>query len=178
MKRIRLFFIFYVGTFAIFAGCGHILYADGPYQGKVIDSETKQPIEGAAVVAVWQKEAPALGHYTVSYYDAQDTLTDKAGNFTIPGITGGSANPFAKIRDPLFTIFKPGYNAYKQVLLPPVTEEGRRVVQLVPLKTSEDRKKNLYGLLPGGSCPGQFCVPKEKLFDLLRLMNVEESSLG
>ncbi|MGB7946312.1 MAG: hypothetical protein WCH75_01390, partial [Candidatus Binatia bacterium] len=84
----------------VLVGSGHVIYVDGPYHGTVIDSETKQPIEGAAVLAVWWKEAPAVGHYTVSYYDAQETLTDREGNFTIPGVTGGSPNPLAKLGIP------------------------------------------------------------------------------
>ena len=35
---------------------GWLIYHDSPYKGKVVDAETNQPIEGAAVVAVWYLE--------------------------------------------------------------------------------------------------------------------------
>jgi hypothetical protein len=182
VNKIRVFCIFYLGLFVISTGCGHILYADGPYSGKVIDSETKQPIEGAAVVAVWSKESPSVGHYKVSYYDAQDTLTDRDGNFTIPGVTGGSLNPLAKIREPSFTIFKPNFEAYKARRLSSATEGERTIVQLSPLtkKSREEKIRNLDLLLPR-ECDSEvrdFCVPQEKLRNLLRLKNIEESNLG
>ncbi|MFQ5853553.1 MAG: hypothetical protein ACE5JU_23590 [Candidatus Binatia bacterium] len=168
------------GVLLFSVSCGRVIYADGPYHGKVIDKETKQPIEGAAVLAVWWKETPMIAQAQITFYDAQETLTDQEGNFTIPGITGGSANPLAKIREPLFTIFKPGYKAFKQVRLRPPADEERSVVDLSPLKTREERKKNLYGLLPGACAPDvkQFCVPEEKILTLIRLMNVEEKNLG
>ena len=62
--------------------CGHVLYSDGPYPGKIIDRETNEPIEGAAVLAVWWKETPMIAEAQRSYYDAQDTVTDREGNFT------------------------------------------------------------------------------------------------
>jgi len=111
MKMRTLILGVFGGLLLVAAGCGHLLYADGPYRGRVVEPETKRPIEGAAVLAVWWKEAPAP-HPIITVYDAQETLTDKDGNFRIPGIIGGSLNPLAKIREPQFTIFKPGYEAY------------------------------------------------------------------
>ena len=35
------------------AGSAPLAYAQVSYQAQVIDAETKQPIEGAAVLAVW-----------------------------------------------------------------------------------------------------------------------------
>jgi PPOX class probable F420-dependent enzyme len=64
--KARFFPFFSLWLVMVLVGCGHVIYVDGPYHGTVIDSETKQPIEGAAVLAVWWKEAPAVGHYTVS----------------------------------------------------------------------------------------------------------------
>ena len=172
MKRIRLFCIFYLATFVISAGCGHILYADGPYYGKVIDSETKQPIEGAAVVAVWRKQSPSVGHYTVTYYDAQETVTDQAGNFTIPGISGGSFNPLAEIREPLFTIFRPAYEVYDARRLPRPDNTGISVLKLRHLLTREERQKNLVNVdvFPD--------VPRDKYPNFIKLKISESADLG
>ena len=37
--------VFFLSLGLIFAGWGHVLYSDGPYQGKITDKETNQPIE-------------------------------------------------------------------------------------------------------------------------------------
>lgn len=159
---------------------GHIFYADGSYHGKVIDKETKQPIEGAAVLAVWRKETPMIAHLMITYYDAQETLTDAEGNFTIPGIVGGSLNPLAKIREPLFTIFKPGYAAYGGMVFKPRSvpetvqrfeEDDRNVFALGGLTTQEERLKNVHIIYPGPS------VPEGKYPNLIRLRNIEEVNL-
>jgi hypothetical protein len=178
----KLLCVFCLALVVVSTGCGHVLYMDGPYYDKLLDRETKEPIEGAAVVAVWQKQSPWVGHYVVTYYDAQEAVTDQAGNFTIPGITGGSLNPLAEIRDPLFTIFKPDYVAYKSRRLPSVTQGGRAIVRLSPLtsKTREEKIRNLDLLLPR-QCDSEVredCVPQEKLHNLLKLKNVEENNLG
>jgi hypothetical protein len=170
-------------------GSSPSLFADGPYHGKVIDRNTKQPIEGAAIVAVWWKQTPMIADSQTSYYDAQDTLTDKEGNFTIPGVMKILINPLAKIREPSFTIFKPGYTAYRNLVFKPRStaegivvfeESGQVVYALGRLTTREERLRNIDGLLPGVCFPDtkQFCVPEEKILNLRRLMNAERKTLG
>ena len=36
--------------------------AAGPYRGRVIDAETKEPLAGAVVLVYWLRNAPAIGH--------------------------------------------------------------------------------------------------------------------
>ena len=171
----------------LLAGCGHLVYADGPYRGKVIDKETGQPIEGAAVVAIWRKETPMIAHPDVTFYDAQETLTDQKGNFTLPGIRGGSLNPLTKIREPLFTIFKPGYEAYGDRKLAQPAKEGQTVVELGRLETREERLRNLSNIhvrictpeLPEGLRDvSPYCVPPAKIPNLIRLRKAERINLG
>jgi len=177
----------------ISAGCGHVLYADGPYHGKVIDKETKRPIEGAAVVAGWRKEAPAA-HPIITIYDAQEAVTDREGNFTVPGIVGGSVNPLAKIREPSFNIFKPGYAAYGETRESAMPRENDRILlALGVLTTREQRVRNLSDVLFFSTCTPRelaerleekmrvappYCVPEEKIPNLLRLKKMEEYELG
>jgi hypothetical protein len=163
-------------------GCGHVLYIDGPYQVKVIDRDSKQPIEGAAVVAVWWQQSPHVGHYMRDIYDAQDAITDQQGNFTIAGIVGGSVNPLAKIEEPIFTVFKPGYETYRARRIPSSTEDGQKILQLgsLALGTRQERIRNLDLLLPV-ECNSERktrCVPQEKLLNLLELSNIERTRLG
>jgi hypothetical protein len=55
----------------------------GPFRGQVVDEETGKPIAGANVMVLWIREPPSL-HFTQSFYDAQETVTDVNGRFEIP----------------------------------------------------------------------------------------------
>jgi len=175
----------------------HIFYVDFPYRGKIIDKETKQPIEGAAVVAVWRMVT--LNNFVqgvISIYEAHETVTDREGNFTTPWIWGGSINPLQKVRPPLFTIFKPGYAVYGSGSIKPIAvpkymrlykSGGRTVVELQPLKTRKERLEHLRKIfvricmpdIPGirSDLPPN-CILKEQLPNLIRLKDLEQSQLA
>jgi len=185
------------------AGSAPLAYAQVSYQAQVIDAETKQPIEGAAVLAVWwQVSDTYLGilmpHPVESVYDAQETLTDLNGNFTIPGVAGKPVDPPAVLKEPRFTVFKPGYEAVQSRALKPMSaflpksvieglidnvyeKDGRTVVELRLLKTREERRENLLALLPI-SCspddPSRICVDTAKYPNLINLVNEERVNLG
>ncbi len=176
MKKLSFCCIPFVASMFFFlATWSQLVYAFGPYLGRVIDKETKLPIEGAAVLAVWWERAPAE-HPIITDHDAQETLTDLAGNFSIPGIIGMPINPQAKIDEPLFYIFKPGYEAYGgwrlTAKLAPPGKDGRHVVELRRLSTKEERLKNLRGISLSSR------IPEQKYPNLIRLRNIEEDSLG
>lgn len=154
------------------AGCGHLAYADGPYRGRVLDADTKQPITGAAVLAVWWKRSPGPGHPIISFYDAQETVTDNDGNFTIPGISGGSLNPLARMEDPLFTIFKPEYEAYGDRRPARPANQETALIELRLLPTRQAGIRNLDRLFVASD------VPEAKYSNLIRLINIERVRLG
>jgi len=174
-------FVFSLASFA------PLVYAQqGPYHGRVIDEETKQPIIDAAVLAVWWKRAPAP-HPIITYHDAQETLTDLNGNFTITETTEVPTDPNAQADEPRFYIFKPGYEAVGGRLLKPVPlevqerlkakdnlyeERGIMVVELRRLETREERLKNLGEIF----IPSD--VPDDKNPNLIRLRNIERANLG
>ena len=56
----------------------------GPYCGKVVNAETKAPIEGAAILVVFYSSEPSTAGSTSRYADAFETFTDKNGEFRIP----------------------------------------------------------------------------------------------
>lgn len=92
---------------------GWLIYHKPAFSGKIIDAETKEPIEGAVVVAIYQKE-PIIsgpGGGSSSIINIKEILTDKNGEFHI--------SPYLTIIQPLsiedrveFIIYKPGYWAY------------------------------------------------------------------
>ena len=61
------------------------LYSKPEFRGRVIDAETKQPIEGAVVVVLYKKwEFGGPGGGNTLPFDAKETLTDKNGEFYFP----------------------------------------------------------------------------------------------
>jgi hypothetical protein len=70
-------------------GCGGIFnplpYRSlAPFKGKVIDADTKEPIQGAAVLAVYYFTAYGIAGANSYLEDGQETLTDENGEFELP----------------------------------------------------------------------------------------------
>jgi len=159
-------------------GCAIISHY-GPYYGKVVDAETKEPLEGAAVLAVYYTTSSGPGGSLSHYLDAQETVTDKNGEFRIPPLT---VTTFRVLHGfdahPLFTIFKPGYGAYPNHKdVKPIFPYGSLppkqyvTIELPKLKTREERLLN-YG------CDPLSDVPETKYKNLFRLIQEERKTLG
>jgi len=94
------------------ASTGWIVYFEDGFKGKVIDAETKEPIEGAVAAAIYDVSEFGFPHSGSAHADVKETLTDSNGEFHI------SSNLF--FRGPFslgaektrFIIFKPGYGTY------------------------------------------------------------------
>ena len=89
---------------------GWLIYHKPEFRGKVIDADTKDPIESAVVVVVYNKHTLISGPgggYT-SVIKVKETLTDKDGEFHFPSYTT-IIQPFSKEDLAEFIIFKPGY---------------------------------------------------------------------
>lgn len=93
--------------FLTMLGLTSLAHADGPYSGKVVDAETKDPIESAVVHMEWNKRQFWEGSI---FYDAQETATDKNGDFYLPGLW--ILNPWAMLMVwPQISIYKDGYGS-------------------------------------------------------------------
>jgi len=184
---IMMIISFAFSTGSAFASTGHIYYSDGPWKGTIIDAETKQTIEGAVVVAIWRKEyGGPVGPYSY-FLDAREVLTDAKGNFLIPKFWKLNVLPFIRWFDgPRFEIFKPGYTAFPGLdyfekyfpqsplrvdddTLAEMFKKGV-VVELLKLKTREERLRNIPGL------PVDHSSNKLLLYD--KLIQDEEQDLG
>jgi hypothetical protein len=162
----------------VFGSSCAIISHYGAYYGKVVDAETKEPLEGAAVLAVYKTEKPGPAGSVSFYLDAQETVTDKNGEFRIPPLT---VTTFRVLHGfdphPQFTIYKPGYGAYpshKDVKprFPYYSLPANQYVtiELPKLSTREERLQN-YARFP-------LEVPKTKYKNLMRLSEEEAKSLG
>jgi hypothetical protein len=87
-------------------GCITYFGSDGPYEGKVIDAETGQPIEGAVIHGLWYMAHPGPGGATHTVYSSREVLTDANGHFNIPG---QGLLFFSNLEPMDVTILKAGY---------------------------------------------------------------------
>lgn len=87
------------------------------FQGRIVDAETKEPLEGTVVVATWHESTATITGGSTRFKDVRETLTDKNGKWRIRGSKGDRfvAQIFAMIpgiyytKSPEFIIFKSGY---------------------------------------------------------------------
>ncbi|OGL46732.1 MAG: hypothetical protein A2W05_02175 [Candidatus Schekmanbacteria bacterium RBG_16_38_10] len=118
MKRTPLIVIFISFIFL-----GTSVYG-ATFKGKVIDADTKEPIEGAVVVASWSEERADIAGPTSRFKDVKETLTDNNGEWKIEGPVGSKESNIKSLftfitgtyyaRTPQFIIFKPGYWPYPE----------------------------------------------------------------
>lgn len=159
------------------AGCIYAVRYDGTYKGKVIDADTGQSLEGVVVLGVWYTVLPTVAGGVSSYYDAKETLTDKNGEFEIPGM---GLRVISNLAPMDVLIFKAGYEqigmgpweSFKLnggLLMEKIKWEGDKAI--IPLRklTMEERKTRLFG---------KENIPDEKQKLLIRELNKERVEIG
>ncbi len=151
----------------------------GPYRGRVIDAETKQPLAGAAVVAIWHREKIQLIQLSTVFHDAREVLTDANGEFVLDAPDVEREAP-AKTLRPYFVFFTPGYALARG------THEARgETIGLRRLRTQKERLAELptpfdIGAVTMDETNRNFVwrVSRERIQNFLRLIEVERSALG
>ena len=120
---------------------------DGPYEGKVVDADTREPIEGVVILGTWYKKTPTVAGSVSNFYDASDTVTDEKGEFYF---SGQGPRMMSNLEPMRMHIFKAGYEYfragwdsldYDYILKQKIRWEGSKPI--IPLKklTLEKRKK-------------------------------------
>jgi hypothetical protein len=146
------------------------------FEGKVVDADTKEPVEGAAVLAVYYKVGATIAGSVTHAVDAQETLTGPDGQFKIPSKAGRSDDYHGKLECNLI-IFKPGYGLFPDHKLSKAvgendswpTPEKYIVYEIPKLKTKEERLSNI-------PCRPEIPYDKMKLF--VNSINKEHVNLG
>jgi len=156
----HLLTVLVVTLFFATSACGWIVYHKPEYSGKVVESESGKVIEGAVVVAIYNKKILGVGAGTISdIINVQEALTDKEGLFRIPSYTT-LIQPLSWEAAATFIVFKPGYAAVsginlednlskdsaQEVEMPWIENRNlnfifaSRLVGLPKLRTREERK--------------------------------------
>lgn len=187
MKYVTIFLIFVVAFILV----SSLSMAAGPWKGKIIDIETKDPLEGAVVLAVWERVYRTPAGPNSYFYEAKEVLTDKDGRFEIPSYTPINLLPIISyMRGPYFTFFKPGYLSLSSVDFGEFFLEGAKeeplerkdisgktfrlapgIIELPKLKTREER----IDQLPSGL---MYEEAEKKAKNYMRLLNIERIDLG
>ncbi len=89
-----------------------LIFHKPEYNGKIIDAETRKPLEGVVVAAVYSTAdvISGPGWKTNREIGARETLTDENGIFVIPAYTT-IMSPIAYEKNVKFILFKPGYSS-------------------------------------------------------------------
>jgi len=178
MKNILLAVIIISCMLSSFS-CSYAVRYDGPYEGRIIDAKTGKPVEGVVVLGVWYKEKITVGGAVHHFYDAQETVTDKDGEFSIQGL---GLKIFSNVVPMSLLVFKSGYEYLglfpwdtleKDILLrKEIKWEGKKAV--IPLKKLSlyERKKQGTPLFPSDA------YRRKKIPLLLKEINKEEIQFG
>lgn len=156
----------------------------GPFMGKIVDVETKEPLEGAVVLVWFHTRAASPGGSVASIADVFEALTNANGEFMIPKTRVTPFKPFESwgLTGFEFSIFKPGYGVYprhpKAFRSPEldrfwhISENEHNTYFLPKLLTIEERYKNLSEIeMPS-------CVETDKIIKLRRLESQERVVVG
>jgi hypothetical protein len=148
----------------------------GPYRGRVVDAETKEPIAGAVVVAIWSRERVEPLITRIVFHAAREVLTGPDGSFVLEAKDIEESAP-RRTLPPYFEVFFPGYASLRSLIF------GRRgFLQgrfetgiTVGLPRPTNRKERLDNLVR----PFSFSeTPFKDVPHLMRLANQERRSLG
>jgi hypothetical protein len=151
----------------------------GPYRGQVLDADTKAPLVGAVVVALWRRDRAYPFHITTEHYAVRETVTDSEGRFLmeVKDVEEGAPR---RTRRPEFLIFLPGYGVFPRRHTSPtgflgeVFEGIGTIVELPRIAGKEERLTNLSSFGPH-SLSGN---PHTELPQLIMAINRERVALG
>jgi hypothetical protein len=160
----------------IFSGCVSAVRYDGPYEGRVIDAETGQPIEGVVVLGTWYSVTVTPGGGTHNFYDAQETATDINGEFRIQGL---GLRILSNVEPMDVLIFKAGYEydsgSWRSFKEGSFSKEYKWEANkaIIPLKklTIDERRRNIPPPPPGEA-------PYKKIKLMLDEYNKNHKELG
>lgn len=102
LRLIGLSFLLLMGACYFYEG--PLYYYSDPIQATVVAEETRTPVEGAVVIAVWQMA------YQKEVIHVEQTVTDAQGRFRMKGLPFTLRKPFSWLDyfDPRLAIYKPG----------------------------------------------------------------------
>lgn len=178
MKNLSIFVVIAVVAALLMSGCMSAVRHEGTFTGRVIDADTGEPVEGAVVLATWSREYSTVAGAVSKFYDARETVTDRKGDFSIPGM---GLEVMSNVLPMDVVIFKAGYNYIRGsketfkvsfIISKKIKWEGDNPI--IPLKklTMKERKER------GGPPAPPFEAPLEKVILMLREIDKNDKERG
>lgn len=191
----RALYVFLVLTVTSLPACAAdeypATYAAEAIEARVVDADTKQPLEGVIVTANWELVGGFEGNTPVGQMKVLETVTGKDGKFTFPAWGPEPRKKgYLRNRDPQLLLFKPGYEYQRhtnEVSSKPNMASLRRsdwngkTVELKPFKGTIEAYENQFESLNRDL--ERFAVDKpeecgwKKIPDMVRAMNRERKRL-
>lgn len=110
-KNIKTLFLLLMGMLLlVFIIDG--FYSSADVEGRIVDEETGEPIEGAVVVGIWQLESQGFEHYYGDAIHVVESVTDAEGRYRLEGFAlkwVGHLGGRLMDRDPKFSVYAVGY---------------------------------------------------------------------
>jgi DNA-binding beta-propeller fold protein YncE len=124
--------------------------AAGPWRARVVDGDTRAPIEGVIVLAVWHRHVAGhppipIGFGDAGYFTSEEVLTGPDGQFTIPARLLFNPTLALRVVGPELALFRGGYGGWRFAGGPgdPTLDGG--MIEMRPLRTPAERLKYLEG---------------------------------
>lgn len=149
-----------------------------PFQGRVVDAETDEPLEGAVIVIKWDRGlfVPCMDSCT-AFYSAVESVTQFDGTFAID-----LSRPWLAVRKTA-QIYKPGYKITGLWRLgtedKPLPDEP--TIRLVKLKSLRDHVSDYPNFSVCSETPierNRWCVPPEDIPHYVRLHSLQWKIFG
>lgn len=94
------------------SGCA-IVYSSADVEGRIVDADTGEPVEGAVVIGIWQLESyPIHNHFMEDIIHVSESVSDVDGHYRVEGFTlkfVGHKSGSLYEHDPLILVFVEGY---------------------------------------------------------------------
>ncbi|HKW93218.1 MAG TPA: carboxypeptidase-like regulatory domain-containing protein [Methylomirabilota bacterium] len=125
----------------------------GPYRAQVVDADSKAPLVGAVVVALWRRDHIYPFHIGTENHAVREVVTDSDGRFLLDATDVERGAP-RRTRKPEFLIFKAGYGSFPRFQRAPrgftggIFEGKGVIIELPRLESRDERRRQLLTLDP------------------------------
>lgn len=127
--------------------------AAGPWRGRIVDVETREPLEGVVVLGFWERHVsghPGLPFSIgpMGYWGSEEVITDDDGRFVLPSRLLFDPGIGTHVSGPHLAFFKGGYGGWRfdpTVRWPTLLGAGA-AIEMEPLHRPEERVAYVAGL--------------------------------
>jgi len=151
----------------------------GPYKGQVIDADTKAPLAGAVVLALWTRDRIYPLGSVNERHAVREVVTDADGRFLLEARDIEEHAP-RRTHRPEFAIFLPSYGSFPRYQRAPrgftggIFEGAADTVELPRLETRQQRLERVHAVDPYNFSDSPF----KEIPRLTQLFNQERRELG